>query len=89
MLTDCGLNASRADAIWDTICYHGANGEVFKTADIRRSLIREGWKGKTTELYFNRFVIWALDHPDEFSGPRSRITRVGFGEYRLEDNPER
>jgi hypothetical protein len=83
-----GISASKLDTIWDTICYHGCDG-VFETKDILNDLVRDGFKPKTASLYFNRFVQWAIDNPNEFSGPKSKIVRLSTGQYKLDDNEER
>jgi hypothetical protein len=85
-----GMNAARGDAIWDTICFMGCDGETFTTGQAQQMLQRHhGFKPKTAQLYFNYFVRYAMAHPDEFSGPKSKLVRVYSGVYRLDDNEER
>jgi hypothetical protein len=84
-----GMTDTRGSEIWDTICYLGCTGETFETKDVQRMLVQHGFKPKTAALYFNRFVRWANANPDKFSGPASKLVRISFGVYRLDNNPER
>jgi hypothetical protein len=85
-----GLTAVAGDQVWDTVCYLGCGGETFTTQQVEQSLQRHcGFKPKTAQLYFNRFVRYAMANPDEFSGPKSKLVRVRHGVYRLDDNAER
>ena len=43
---------------------------------------------KTAHMYVTAFFAYCRAAPEEFSGPASKLTKVGQGKYMLTDNPE-
>ena len=85
-----GLSAERTDIIWDTVCYIGCDGETFRTKTVLNHLHQRmpNVGHKALELSWAKFYKWAMQNPDEFSGPVSRLTRLSPGRWILKDGPE-
>lgn len=86
-----GLTPTRVDAIWDAVCFVGMNGDKFHVRDVLDQLNKfdgDEASPKAWTLSWQTFKVWALANPNEFHGPASRLEQVGFGRYRMADNPE-
>lgn len=67
------------ETIWDTLTYLGASGEYFITPQIIDHFRASAphLKPYTALRYVLAFVAYTKACPAEFSGPASRLTRVG------------
>lgn len=74
------------EAIWDAMTFH----ETFTKAAIAEELVEEfDLTLGTARQYVQAFMAYARAVPESFSGPCSRVTRIGRALYTLKDNPER
>lgn len=67
------------ETIWDTLTYLGADGEYFTMPQIIDHLRTSApdLKPDTARRYVLAFIAYTKACPTEFSGPASRLTRVG------------
>lgn len=81
---------NHGDDIWEIITYIGAEGEEFTLDDVVTQLCKDkGLAKRTAYNYTMSFLAYARTVPDQFSGPKSKLTRARRGVYYLADNPER
>ena len=93
-MTKYGANAVKRHGDWFWDCLTGWEIEtettVFSINKIANELSTHfGLAKRTATLYTYAFFAYAKHAPDEFSGPTSKITRIGNGNYIMTDNPER
>jgi len=78
---------THAETIWNSMTF---NDNGFTVASIAKDLQKEtGLMPKTAQTYVAAFFRYCRAAPEEFSGPSSRLIKIGQGKYALADNPER